>query len=221
RAARHGRLDDRMDEPLEQQGRAEVIPLPITPAARIGARRQGCESPAMKSILFGKRSWRELLFLLSGLPFGIAWFTVLVTGWSLTLGLLVTPLVIPLAMGLGGLIRGLAAVEASLARDALGIRVYPPHRPFRRGGLLRRSFGWLADASMWRAQGYLAYRAVIGFALGTAIVALLGGSLEAITAPLYYHFIHGGLDVGFTHIDSLPKALAAVPVGLAGFVVTM
>jgi signal transduction histidine kinase len=175
----------------------------------------------MKSILFGRRTWRELLFLISGLPFGTAWFVLVVTAWSLTLGLLVTPLVIPLAMGLGALIRALAALEASLARDALGIRVYAPHHGLRRGGLLRRSFGWLADASMWRAQGYLAYRAVIGFGLGTAMVALLGGSLGAITAPLYYHFIHGGPDVGFTHIDTLPKALLAVPVGLAGFTVTM
>jgi Putative sensor len=94
---------------------------------------------------------------------GITWFTVLVTAWSVTLSLVITPLVIPLAMALGALVRACASVEAAVAREALGVRVYAPHRPLVRQGLFRRAFGWLSDPAMWRAQGYLAYRAVIGF----------------------------------------------------------
>src|SRR6476659_4528690 len=42
------------------------------------------------------RTWKESTALLLGLPFGIAWFTILVTGLSVSAGLLITLVGIPL-----------------------------------------------------------------------------------------------------------------------------
>ena len=175
----------------------------------------------LKSILFGRRTWRELLFLLSALPLGLTWFVALVTVWSLALAVAITPLVIPLALGLAALIRACAGVEAAVAREALSVPVYAPHHAPGRPGIFRRTFGWLGDPAMWRAQGYLAYRAIVGFALGTALLSLLGASIGLVAAPFYYHYSPDTLNFGFWHVDSLPEALALVPLGIAALVVSM
>ena len=176
---------------------------------------------SLKETLFGARQWRATAFLLSGLPLGIAWFTILVTAWSLLVGLAITPLVLPLAFGMPFLIRACASLEASLARETLGVRVYPPHRTIVNQSFFRRCFGWITDPAMWRAQGYLAYRAVVGFAIGTGFLSLLGGVGWLVAAPIYYRWLDNGIDFGIWNVDTLPQALLLVPLGALLFAVTM
>jgi signal transduction histidine kinase len=175
----------------------------------------------MKSLLFSKRAWEEALFLLFGLPLGILWFTVLVTGWSITLGLAITPFVIVNLLLLAAIIRGAAWVEASLARSLLHIDVYPPHEPIVKQSLWRKTFGWLADSAMWRAQAYLGFRAIAGFAIGTLLVAAFAASIGGLTMPLWFWSITNGPIIGDWHVDTLPKALLLVPAGAIGFVISM
>ncbi|HEY1596015.1 MAG TPA: sensor histidine kinase [Thermoleophilaceae bacterium] len=175
----------------------------------------------MKSLLFGKRAWEELLFLLCGVPLGLLWFVVLVTGWSVTLALAITPLVILNMLIMASLIRGAAWVEASLARGLLHVEVYPPHAPLLKQSFWRKTFGWLADPAMWRAQGFLVYRAFGGFAFGLLVGILLALSIGGVTAPLWYWPLHGGIDLNVYRADTLPKALLLVPAGAVGFVITM
>jgi signal transduction histidine kinase len=175
----------------------------------------------LKSMLFGSKQWRAAAYVLSGLPLGVLWFTVLVTAWSLFIGLAITPLVLAMAFVMPILIRACASLEASLARETLDVRVYPPHRPIVRQGFFRRAFGWLTDPAMWRAQGYLAYRSVVGFALGTGLLSLFATAAGLVAAPFYYSYIDGGIDLGIWNVDTLPEALACVPIGAVVFVVTM
>jgi signal transduction histidine kinase len=175
----------------------------------------------MKSLLFGKRTWEELLFLLSGFPLGILWLIVLVTGWSVVLGLALTPFVILNLLLMAAVIRGAAWVESALARGLLHIDVYPPHEPLVKQSLWRKTFGWLADPAMWRAQGYLAFRAIGGFAIGLLVGTLFAISIGGLTAPFWYWPLHGGIDLNVYRADTLPKALLLVPAGAIGFVITM
>src|SRR5882757_3459792 len=73
-------------------------------------------------------TYRRLAFVLSAMPLGLVWFVALVTAWSLCIGLIVTPLVIPVAIALAYITRGFASVEAELARGLLGARLGPPGR---------------------------------------------------------------------------------------------
>jgi signal transduction histidine kinase len=175
----------------------------------------------MTSRLFGKQAWQEALFLLFGVPLGILWCCVLVTGWSITLSLAITPFVILNLLVLAAVIRGAAWVEASLARSLLHIDVYPPHEPLVKQSLWRKTFGWLADPAMWRAQAYLGFRAIGGFAIGTLLGVAFGVSLGALLAPFWYWAPHGGIDIGIWHVDTLPKALLAMLAGVVGFVISM
>jgi signal transduction histidine kinase len=122
---------------------------------------------------------------------------------------------------LAAIIRGAAWVESALARSLLHVDVYPPHEPLVKQSLWRKTFGWLADPAMWRAQVYLGFRAVAGFAIGTLLVTGFGLALGGLTAPFWFWAPHGGIDIGIWHVDTLPKALVAVPAGAIGFVITM
>ena len=42
-------------------------------------------------MLTDERTYRRVLFLLSAIPLGPAWFVTLVTVWSLCLGFMITP----------------------------------------------------------------------------------------------------------------------------------
>src|SRR5437764_12758234 len=193
----------------------------MTRGPRMCERGAGYDILNMKTWLFGRQAWDEALFLLFGVPLGILWFTVLVTGWSVTLGLAITPFVILNLLVLAAVIRGAAWVEAALARSRLHIDVYPPHEPLVKQSLWRKTFGWLADPAMWKSQAYLGFRAVAGFAIGTALVVGFGVSLGALAAPFWYWAPKGGIDIGFWHVDTLPKALLAVPAGALALALTM
>ncbi|HEY7631421.1 MAG TPA: sensor domain-containing protein [Thermoleophilaceae bacterium] len=178
----------------------------------------------MKSQLawvFGKQAWGEVLFLLFGVPLGILWFTVLVTGWSVTLALAITPFVIVNLLLLSAVFRGAAWVESSLARQFLHIDVYPPHEPLVKQSLWRKTFGWLTDPAMWKAQLYLGFRAIAGFGMGLLVFVGLTVSFAVLVAPLWYWAPNGGPDIGVWHVDTLPKALAIMPAGAIGFVISM
>ncbi len=175
----------------------------------------------MWSRLFGKQAWEEAIFLLSAAPLGTLWFSILVTAWSLGLGLLVTPLVIPIALGMPFLITASAGLEAALARRLIGTRVYPPHAAFLRGGFWRRAFGWLTEPAMWRAQAYLLLRFVLGFPFAIGMGTLLGLSIGGLAAPFYYWSLNGGIKMDAWHVDTLPEALLLTLAGAAGLVITM
>ena len=78
---------------------------------------------AAKQTLADGWTYRRLGYLLSALPLGTIWFVALVVGWSLCLGFLITPFVIPLLMGLSLMTRGIATVEAAIASSLLGVPV--------------------------------------------------------------------------------------------------
>src|SRR6516165_2448524 len=71
-------------------------------------------------------TYRRLVYLLSALVLGPTWFVALVTAWSLGLGLIITPFVIPVALLLAFMTRGFAAVEAELARSLLDVEAHAP-----------------------------------------------------------------------------------------------
>ncbi|MCD7444364.1 sensor domain-containing protein [Streptomyces lincolnensis] len=111
------------------QGYGYDSELGLSPSARRHRLPAGLRAP------FEARSWRELGYVLLGLPIGVLLFTYAVTTVSLGAGLLVTFLGIPvLAAGLAGL-RGFGAMERARARGLLRLDVGDPEplRPKKRG----------------------------------------------------------------------------------------
>jgi signal transduction histidine kinase len=158
-------------------------------------------------------TYRRLIYLLLGLPLGLAWFVALVTVWSLCLGLVVTPFVIPLLIALAAITRGFAAVEAEIARSLLSVDARAPTvTPTRRG--FWAGFRAMFDGGFWRAQAFLLIRWFAGFPIAVLLLSLLATALGMIFAPLWVPFVHGGAHLGFWRPHTFLASLPLVPAGL-------
>jgi signal transduction histidine kinase len=157
-------------------------------------------------------TYRRLFYLLSALVLGPVWFVTLVTVWSLSLGLAVTPLVIVMLIVVAFITRGFAAVEAELARSLLDVEARAPAGTPARPGF----WAWLRaqfSAGFWRAQAYLLIRWFVGFpvAIAALVVIVFAGSM--LFAPLWVPFIHGGAHIAFWRPHTFLQSLAFVPPG--------
>ena len=169
--------------------------------------------------LVDRRTYRALLYLLTAVALAPVTFGLLLAGWLATLLLAVTPASVPVLIGFRWAVRQLAAAEAWLARELLGSQARLEPLPPRGRGFWAAGKAVLADPAFWRQQVFLVVRMVLGSAaaIGEFSVIAVGGGLVAL--PLYYH--HSNTDFGFVKIDSLGKALACEPVGLAVLVVAV
>ena len=161
----------------------------------------------MMRTLVDPATYRRLVYLLSALVLGPVWFTALVIVWSVSLGLLITPFVIPVLMALAFMTRGFAAVEAELARSLLDVDARAPT-----GGSAKPGFwAWfrsLFDGSFWRAQAYLMIRWLAGVPIAILVVSMLGAALGLLFAPAWVPFSDGGAQLGIWHPHTFLQSLA-------------
>ena len=167
----------------------------------------------MMRTLVDPATYRRLVYLVSALVLGPVWFIALVTVWSLCLGLVITPFVIPLLLALAFMTRGFAAVEAELARSLLDVDARAPTGGARRPGFWAW-FRGLFDGGFWRAQAYLMIRWIAGFPIAIVVVAVLGTALGLLFAPAWVPFSESGAQLGIWHPHTFVQSLALVPVGM-------
>lgn len=98
-------------------------------------------------------TYRALLFYIGGVALGAVGLAVVITGWSLTLCLAITPLVIPVLIGFRAVVGVLARGEAGLAR-LIGVRTEPPVQASGTG-FWGRGAAVLGDRAFWRQQAYV------------------------------------------------------------------
>ena len=162
---------------------------------------------------FEARTYRVAAYLLLGLGLGVFEFTVLVTGFSLGLGLLVTIVGIPVLVATFLVARALATVERRLARSWLDAPL--PRRRLARhetsGLFWARLRSLTTTPRTWAEVAFLMLRlpmAVLDFAFITALIgAILGGFAQPIV-------VAAGVDtrIGSWTIDTFPESLIFIPV---------
>jgi signal transduction histidine kinase len=132
------------------------------------------------------RTWRETLHLLLNLPVGIVVFTVIVTGVSTGLGLLITLIGIPILYVTMILSRGLATIERERARALLHVDVPPAYRPDPpRDTWWRVPLARVTDPAAWVEAGYHLLLLPVGIFTFTITVVLWSVGLALVTVPLY------------------------------------
>ena len=150
-------------------------------------------APPKRSSLLGKffgvivdpRTYGALFYMLLSLATGIVYFTVVTTGLSMSLGLLVLIIGVPLLVLFLGLIRVLSLVEGRVVEVLLGERM--PRRPLytQRGkGWLERIKEMFTDGRTWTAMLYFLLMLPLGIADFTIAVTGLTTALAFIAAPL-------------------------------------
>ncbi|MBV6701425.1 sensor domain-containing protein [Kitasatospora aureofaciens] len=145
------------------------------------------EPPPFWRAPFSAHYYREVGYVLTGLPVAIAGFVVAIPLFALGLGTIVTALGLPVLAGLTVAARGLGRLERSRVRTMLALDVPAPApvrqvRPGTWGAITAR----MADAAGWKAVLYQVLNfpwAVLSFVL-TLVFQVLGWAL--LLYPLYH-----------------------------------
>ena len=137
-------------------------------------------------VVIEPKAWGALLYLLFTLATGIIYFTWAVTGISLSLGLLILIIGIPIA-GLFILsTRGLALLEGRLVEALLGIRM--PHRPLfspKDKGIWAKFKALLIDKYTWFSMVYMLLQLPLRITYFTVFITLISTSLALVAAPIW------------------------------------
>lgn len=135
------------------------------------------------------RTYGALFYLLLAVVTGTFYFSWVVTGASLSLGLLVLIIGVPLLVLFLGSVRLLSLVEGRLLEVLLGIRM--PRRPT----YVERDQGWLAriaemfkDARTWTTMLYFVLMLPLGIAYSVVFITLLSLSVGFLLSPLGWFF---------------------------------
>lgn len=137
--------------------------------------------------VFGEaRAWGSLFYLIFAMGTGIAYFTWSVTGLSLSAGLLVLIVGLPILALFLLSARGIALIEGRLVEAMLGVRM--PRRPL----FSRKDIGWwqkfmtmFKERQTWTAVVYMIMQMPLGIIYFTVFVCLIGGSVWLIGRPIW------------------------------------
>src|SRR5579875_1405372 len=169
-----------------------------------------------------RRTWGELAYALLGLPFGVAFFTVTVVGLSLSAGLAVTFVGVPLLAATGLLSRALADGMRRAGNWLVGSTL-PAPKPFRANpGLLGWIGSCLKDGTAWRARLLLLLKLPLGILTFTCAVAFYLYGVGGLTYPIWRPFLpcnapsahacHRGIQFGSNYTMDTPFRIALVAV---------
>ena len=184
-------------------------------------------APVQRSLLarfFGvvadPHTYGALFYMLLSLATGIFFFTWVVTGLSLSLGLLILIIGIPLTVLFFGSVRGLALLEGRLVEALLGERM--PRRPRytdRSRTWLQRIGDMFTDGRTWLTLLYFVLMLPLGIIYFTIAVTLLSLSLGMIWAPVAAIFSGDIPGIYVDGVNVLPMAaspLVAIVVAAVG-----
>jgi signal transduction histidine kinase len=164
--------------------------------------------------LLDPRTYGRISYLLLALPLGIVEFTFLMTAVSVGLGTAVTLIGIPVLIFTVYAWRWVAGVERRLIGALTGIRIPTPYRREHPGA------SWwdklkarLADPATWKDLLFLLLQFPLGIASFVIAVVVIGVAAGLLFAPAYYWADADGIELGLFNADTLPEALALVPLG--------
>ena len=153
-------------------------PPPATPKPRSALAR-------FFGVALEARTYGALFYMLLSLATGTFFFTWVVTGLSLSLGLMVLIIGIPITVLFFGSVRGLSLLEGRLVEALLGERM--PRRPTysdRSRSWLQRVGDMFTDGRTWLTLLYFVLMLPLGIVYFTIAVTLLSISLSFIWAPV-------------------------------------
>ena len=150
------------------------------------------------------RALRETVQLLLDLPFGILGFTLVVTGFSLGVGMLITLVGIPILVGTLLAARGLGLADRARANWLLRLDVPRPERRPPATGFFRQLIAPMRDSANWKASAYLLIALPVGVVNFSVAVTIWTTALSALSLPLYAWALPGnGPELwNNTHLDS-------------------
>ena len=170
-------------------------------------------------------AWTALLFMLLALVTGIFYFTVVVTGISLSIGLAILIIGLPFFIAFLAFTRMLSFMEGRIVEAMTGERMPRRVLPAATGGWLQRIVAMLRDPRSWTTLVYQLLMLPLGvlyftvaISLAALGVGLLGGSAVVALQAIGFD-IPGGIQVDgetmwITALQATLYALISVAAGV-------
>lgn len=173
------------------------------------------------------RAWTALFYMLLSLATGIVYFTAVVAGFSISAGLALMIIGVPVVILFIGLVRVLSLVEGRIVEVLLGERM--PRRPLYQGRgqpWLERIASMFTDVRTWSTMLYQLVMLPLGMVYFTTVVTLLSvslalafGGVAGMLEPLGF-----GLFSDDVHVEGLASPLlmpVLIALGVLGFFLTL
>ena len=167
--------------------------------------------PGWLDIALEPRAYGALIYQLVGLPLGIACFTWLMVGLSLSLGLAVIGIGLLLGFGLIISVRGLALVQGRIVWGLSGMPALDLPLIPEGSGFWDRFRALLSDSATWLSQLYLLLRFPMGILGFTLLICLISMSAACILAAgLHWASSNVGAD-GLAHVQAFGSTFTFDP----------
>ena len=185
------------------------------PGSALGSPLAALRGDRALAVRLADRAARDGLYLLIGAPLGIGIFTVIATLAAVSVGTVMILIGLPLGLLTIELARWAAELERGRARIVDAEPIVAAYRP--RPRRLVEVVPALADSRPWRDLAYALVQPLLAIFAGVVAIVVWSVVLALVLAPLYFSLADGGAGPQFgpARIDTLPKALLAVPIGLA------
>ncbi|MEP7136617.1 MAG: sensor domain-containing protein [Chloroflexota bacterium] len=164
-----------------------------------------------------KKFLPNLIYLLLSLPIGILYFVVLVTGFSLGIGLLITLIGIPILVSMIFVTYILGDLDRKMTSLLLGVNIAKPEaRPSNDNSARSILVAQLKSPQFWKELGYLLLKMPLGVISFTIAIVLVTLSLGLIAAPFIITYVPNAqmqLWNGF-EINTMQRAIVTSVAGL-------
>ncbi|MBN1433833.1 sensor domain-containing protein [Candidatus Fermentibacterales bacterium] len=176
-------------EIAEQYRRIEEYTSPAIGSTRPRVEKRGLRG--FFGVIAEPSAWAAMLYMIFGLATGIVYFTWTTAALSVSAGLIVLVIGVPVTWLFFLSFRGLALVEGRIVEALLGVRM--PRRPV----FVRKGEGWwgslkgvFATGSTWTSLVYLILMLPLGVLYFSLFVTLFALSLSMIASPVLELVFH-------------------------------
>ena len=164
-----------------------------------------------------KKFFPNLVYLLLALPLGILYFVILVTGYALGAGLIITLVGIPILVTMIFVTYLLGDLDRAMTSKLLGVKIAKPEaKPAKDDSARSILVTQLRSLEFWKEFIYLLLKMPLGVIAFTLTIVLISLSLGLIAAPFILTYVPEAqmmLWHGFV-VDTIQEALVTSVVGL-------
>jgi hypothetical protein len=164
-----------------------------------------------------KKLFSNLIYLLLGLPLGVLYFVILITGFSLGAGLIITLVGAPILVAMIFVTYILGDLDRTITSKLLGIKISKPEaRPSNSDTATSILVAQLKSLQFWKEFFYLLLKMPLGVISFTFAITVLSVSLALILTPFIYTYVPDAqimLWNGF-EVDTMSKAVMTSVVGI-------
>lgn len=165
-----------------------------------------------------KKFLPNLVYLLMCLPLGILYFVILITGFSLGAGLVITLIGIPILVAMIFVTYILGDLDRTVTSKLLGVNISKPEaRPSNSDTAGSILVAQLKSPVFWKELGYLLLKMPLGVIAFTLTITLVTLSLGLIAAPFLLTYVPEAQIMMWNgvQVDTMQEAVVTSVVGLA------